>query len=232
MSRFTLALLVVLAPALARADLPPPADKKFVSYGFRVENVKAFPDYVVLAFPWSLSGGAPTKEHALVEDAKTVALGRRSSVPELYAMKKSEYETWKASYKPTHEFEDKALDELFASKKVIRCNAKLTPEFMLDKKDPRTEVLQAFRVESIDAQSCKIAALDAKATTPVATAAAADTPAPSPPATTPASPTPPSTTPNKAGGCGGCATPAHTDHSSLGWLVLALSALVLRRRSH
>jgi hypothetical protein len=215
---FVVAAVVTLA-AHVRADLPPPEDKKFVGYAFRVGNTKAFPDYVVLAFPWSLSGGAPTKEHALVEDGKPLSVGRRSSTPELYAMKRSEYESWKAEYKPTMEYQDPALDALFASQKVVRCTAKLSPEFLLAKDDPREQVTEAFRVEAIDATSCKIKKLDANETpnptTPVGT-----------PMATPSDPTGP--TPPRARGCGGCATERTNDSSILMWASFALVVLLRR----
>lgn len=211
--------------ATGRADLPPPSDKKFVDYVFTVDNAKAFPDYVLLAFPWSLSNGAPTKEHALVEDGKPVSVGRRSSTPELYSMKRSEYETWKAGYEPTHEYQDPALDALFASDKVVRCSAKLSPEFLIGKDDPRNQVVEAFRVEAIDAKSCKIAKVGAAETpkpkTPVGT---------SPPGPTP-SETAPTPGPTRARGCGGCATERGNDSSFSIWSSLALVALLRRWRT-
>lgn len=222
---FTRALIFVAVVALAphgRGDLPPPNDKKFVDYAFRVDNAKAFPDYVVLAFPWSLSNGAPTKEHALVEDGKPVSVGRRSSAPELYAMKRSEYESWKAEYKPTMEYQDPALDALFASQKVVRCTAKLSPEFLLAKDDPRNQVLEAFRVEAIDATSCRIAKVGAaenpKTNTPVGTSTPDPTRTENAP--TPASP--------RARGCGGCATERANGSSFLVWVSFAVLALLRR----
>jgi hypothetical protein len=219
------ALIFVAVVALAphgRGDLPPPSDKKFVDYAFRVDNAKAFPDYVVLAFPWSLSNGAPTKEHALVEDGKPVSVGRRSSVPELYAMKRSEYESWKEEYKPTMEHQDPALDALFASQKVVRCTAKLSPEFLLAKNDPRSQVLEAFRVEAIDATSCRLAKVGAaenpKSNTPASTSAPD-------PTRTESAPTPAAT---RARGCGGCATARANDSSFLIWASLAVVALLRR----
>lgn len=222
-------MAVVAVAGHGRSDLPPPADKKFVGYGFRVDNTNAFPDYVLLAFPWSLSNGAPTKEHALVEEGKTVSLGRRSSPPELYVMKRAEYETWKAGYKPTMEYQDPALDALFASKQVVRCDVKLSPEFLLAKDDPRSQVVEAFRAEVMDATTCRIAKVDAKPSTP--------TPAQPQPQSEPVNaPAPaPAPAPTKARGCGGCTTqPADDDSAFVLAGVFALVASLrrggLRRR--
>lgn len=221
-----LGLVSVLAlPAVARADLPPPDGKKFVAYGFVVENVKAFPDYVLLAFPWSLSNGAPTKEHALVEEGKTVRLGRRSSAPKLYPMKRGEYETWKASYKPTHEFDDPALEALFSGKRVLPCGVELTPKTMIEKSDPRDEVVDALRVESISASACKVAL--AKTAPPAATAKPEAPPSPSTAASAPA---PAPNAPAKPPGCGGCAAQPEGEPGFAFWSALTLGALLRRRR--
>lgn len=221
-------LILSSCAALARADLPPPDGKKFVSYGFVVENTKAFPDYVVLAYPWSMSNGAPTKEHALVEDGKPVRLGRRSSAPKLYAMKRAEYETWKASYKPTHEFDDPALEALFTGKQVVPCGVELSPTTMIDKSDPRDEVVDAVRVELIAAGSCR--AVMAKTAAPVAPAPRVASSEATP--TTPASAQAPAT-PNaepKPKGCGACEVEPSAGRGLLGFPALALGALLWRRR--
>lgn len=217
------ALAVCSFSLLARADLPPPDGQKFVSYGFSVANVKSFPDYVLLAFPWSLSNGAPTKEHALVEEGKTVRVGRRSQTPKLYAMKRAEYEKWKASYQPTHEYQDPALDALFSGKQVIPCGIELTPKTMIEKSDPREEVVEALRVESIDAAACRVvlagAAAPAKTESPTTTPATPVTPASSPA---------PSAEP-KPRGCGACEVSTGSSGFTA-WPALALGLLLWRRR--
>jgi hypothetical protein len=152
-------MLALLAPAAALADLPPPDGEKFVDYGFRLQNLNAFPEYVLLAYPWSLSDGAPTTEHTPVEDTKIVYVGSRSETPQLYAMKKGEYEAWRAEFQPTHDDDEPQLAKLFARESVVLCNAKLHPEFALPKSDPRKVILETFRVEAIDEKTCRIAAL-------------------------------------------------------------------------
>jgi len=220
------ALVVCSFSALARADLPPPDGKKFVSYGFSVANLKSFPDYVLLAYPWSLSNGAPTKEHALVEEGKTVKMGRRSQTPKLWAMKRAEYEKWKASYQPTHEYQDPALDALFSGKQVIPCGIDLSPKTMIEKSDPRDEVVDALNVESIDASSCRVvlagAAPAAKTGEPTAVPA---TPVASATAT---SPTAPSAEP-KPRGCGACEVGTGSS-DFVAWPGLVLGLLLWRRR--
>jgi len=225
------ALILSSWAALARADLPPPEGKKFVSYGFVVENVKAFPDYVLLAYPWSSSNGAPTKEHALVEDGKAVRLGRRSAAPKLYAMQRGEYEKWKTSYKPTHELDDPALDALFTSKQVVPCGVELSPKTQLDKGDPRDEVIDALRVESIDTGACRVALAKSAAAAKQTPSPAETPPTPAERATPlePATPAAANPEPNPRG-CGACEAMPGAGRGFFGFSALALCALVWRRR--
>src|SRR5262245_4350707 len=83
------ALAAVAAGAsAARAELPPPDGRKYISYAFRVDGVAAFAEHVLLAFPWSTSNGRPTEEHTRVEEGKAVPVGSRSAPPRLYAMRR------------------------------------------------------------------------------------------------------------------------------------------------
>src|SRR5262245_26939659 len=88
LSRAIPMLALVLGFAVpASADLPPPDGKKFVGFAFRVENMKAFPEYVLVAYPCSDSNGAPMMEAKIVSDGASVSVGRRGGQPELYRMK-------------------------------------------------------------------------------------------------------------------------------------------------
>jgi MYXO-CTERM domain-containing protein len=222
-----LGLGVVAAASSANADLPPPDGQKFVDYAFKVDGLASFGGYVLLAYPYSLSNGRPTTEHAKLEDGKPTSLGRRSPQPKLYAMKKQAYEQWLQSYKPAEgEMEDPALDALFKSDKVVACDAKLSPSFQLAKEDPRSVVVEAFRAKSIDDKTCQLELAGAPPSS--------DTPTSSPPTKLSNTETP-STTPAPAtkGGCAGCATvPADDDPSALALLaLLAIGATRLRRRA-
>jgi hypothetical protein len=195
--------LAALASTPARADLPPPDGQKFVSYAFRVEGLAAFPEHVLLAFPWSLSSGRPTEEHAVVEDKKPLSVGRRSGAPKLYSMKRSDYDAWKVSYKPPSDnYEDPELKALFVSHKVRVCDAAPSVRHVLSTDDSRSEVVEVIRAVAIDDARCD---LDAPA-------AAAE------PATSP-----------KAGGCAGCGAAGRGGYTP-GAVAAALALLFGLRR--
>src|SRR5262249_9670395 len=128
----------------ARADLPPPDGQKFVSYAFRVENVKAFSDWVLLAYPCSGSSGVPMMEAQLVTDSQPLGVGRRGGMPELYRMKKTDYEASKTVIDHKAPSTDgKELEALFQSPKVAKCTgAKPSPQHVLAKTDPRDAITQ------------------------------------------------------------------------------------------
>jgi len=214
----------MLLGGVAHADLPPPSDSKYVSFGFQVANQSAAPDYVVLVFPWSLSNGAPTREHSLVADATTVHVGRRvMDTPKLFAMKQTAYETWQAGLKSGATAAE--LDALFSSAQVIDCNTELRPRFMLSASDPAEEILDRYSVKSIDDASCVIEAVSEPAT-PTATPTA--TPAAKPEKTASANdpaPTPSATPPESDSTCSVAARPG-----PLGLFGLFVIGAVLRRR--
>jgi MYXO-CTERM domain-containing protein len=224
-----LALFTVLA-CLANpvsADLPPPDGQKFVGFSFRVENSKAFPDWVLVAYPCSASYGVPSLEAQVVSDGTAVNVGRRGGQPELYRMKRTDYETSKALFVPGPPGNDtKPLEALFTGDKVVKCSgAKPSPSFVLPKTDPRSAIVQTLRVEKIDGKGCAIAAV--AETTPSPT----PNPTPSAAATSDAGANdPPAAISRRKSGCGGCATPGGGEPDS-GLLALGLIALGwLRRR--
>jgi len=200
------AILVAIAlttTATTLADAPPPPDTKFVSYQIKIDNLKAFADYVLIAYPWSTSNGAPTHEHTLLHDGKAQRFGRRSPQPKLYAMKRSDYEKWLAGYTPPKDrWKDPALDALVKSEGVVACDKAPKLRFTLGHDDPRNEVVDVFQVSEITEQHCKLTAppVDAK---PLG---------------------------GKKGGCAGCSLGStSTDLSALAGLVL-LAAFGRRRR--
>jgi hypothetical protein len=195
--------LALSGASVASADLPPPDGQKFVNYAFKVEGLGKYADYVLLAYPYSLSNGAPTTEHAKLEDGKETGLGRRSAQPKLYAMNKRAYEEWLESYEPTHSMDDPALTALFTSDKVIPCDAKLTPSYQLATTDPRSAIVEAFRIEALGEKSCKLALVGA----PPTRVASGESPTQQPP---------------KKAGCAGCATPSN-EGSGAGALALLLA---------
>jgi hypothetical protein len=224
MRRSAIAACLVLFAGPARADLPPPDGLRFVGFAFRVDGGAKFPDHVLLAYPASDSNGAPQMDYKEVPDGAEVSLGRRGGAPWLYAMKRADYEAWKASYKPTGGYEDPALKALFEGDRVRRCDAQVMPVNTLPTDSPETRVLHTFRVEAIDAGRCHI----------VATTNAGP-PTPEPTAPKPEPTTAPRTEPPRP--AGDAAPPASSGGCSLaagapgGLLALLLLAGRRRRRS-
>jgi len=200
-SRCLCVVSALVVATSARADMMPEDGTRSTDYGFRVDDISAFPDYVVLAYPWSLSNGAPTYEHTVVKPGEVVRVGRRSDDPGLYAMRRAEFEAWTASHAPDAEDYEPQRQALFASGKVMRCGATVSPTHDVPA-DYQGEVLDVFRAESIDARSCKIVAVPAKSLRPSAS---------EPPVTRPAA---------------GC----RSGDGGPGYAMLALVLLGLRRR--
>lgn len=166
-SRLVCMISVALAASSARADIAPDDGTRFADYGFRVENLEAFPEFVVLAYPWSLSNGAPTYEHTVVEPGQVVSVGRRSDDPELLAMRRADYEAWTASHPADGDEYALHREALFASDKVVKCGAKVSPLHYVPG-DYQGGVLDVFRAESIAASGCKIVAVPTKSLRPSA----------------------------------------------------------------
>lgn len=217
-------LLASLHATPASADLPPPDGVKFVDFAIAVENLAAFPDVVVVAYPWSLSNGAPTTEHAVLKDGQPLEIGRRSPTPKLWAVKKADYEAFAASHKPTHEYQDGPLEAFFKSGKAIACDASVEPDHQLPESDARDRIVQAFRADAIDATRCQLVATgDRKATAASAPPAPATDGEALPPENAPAA---------GAGGCAGCAVSPRGAERALGFSAMAAAVIgvFLRRR--
>lgn len=218
-----LALALFTASFTARADLPPPDGQRFVDYEFSVSGLAAHPDWVLLAFPWSMSNGAPTEELAEVKDGTPVGVGRRSGTPKLYAMKRADYETFKKGYTPSSErFQDPALRALFAGSQVIPCDLGPSPDFQLSSDDPRESIVEKFELVSVTAAACDLERTGAAApTAKEPDAAASDASGESPRA---------ATSPKKAAGCAGCSAASSEGKPAAAFALLGALAMLLRRR--
>lgn len=209
---------LVFAPAIARADLPPPDGTRFVEYRFRVDGASKSPDYMIVVYPWSMSNGAPTREHTVAQEGMWVSVGRRSSPPELYAVKKADFEAFEKTWKPSERFnEDPAMDAFLA--KGAKCNLAPSPDFTLSKDDPRDAVEEVFTVQTISDSSCVLSKGGGAATPPsdFATPPEGSTDAP-----TSAAP--------KGGGCAGCAVGEERVASGVGLLGVLFGLAVIGKR--
>lgn len=226
----------VLAASLitnaAGADLPPPDGMKRVSYAFQVNGLRGFGDWVLLGFPMRAPAGNATHGFTPIEDGKRTRVDRRNGTPKLYATKKHAYEAWLAKYQPAADpNRDPALDALFASAQVVACNLSPRPLNIIRKDDPRSEIVETFRVKALTSTNCELELTSG--TPPTADPSAAPTgapPASAAPATSPTnspSAAPPSA---KPGGCGGC-TLSTQGESGGSALALWLGALGLLRRA-
>lgn len=143
----------------ARADLPPPDGTKFVSYAYAVEGLEAHPEFVLLGYPSSGSNGRPMDDYAEL-GKQPVTLGRRGGSPAIYAVKKSDYEAWKATLAPlgpdAPTFDNPAFKAFFTSNQVVRCDEAPSPSFSLPSSDPREGIVERFRVVALAAQSCDL----------------------------------------------------------------------------
>ncbi len=239
MTRSSLCAAVALFAAVAaapdaRADLPPPDGTKFVGYAFTIENLDAWKDFAVVAFPCGGSNGAPVRELAVLEPGKSVAVGRRGGDCKLYEVARADLDAFMKSYKPTHGYEDKLVEDFFASSKVHACEGGPNLTFTLPTSDPRNTFEEKLFAKELDAKACVIVAANAAASpTPTSQPAAPDAPSPSgaPPVTPPASSSaaPPDAVPPGSRGCGGCAvSPSEAGVSA--FLAVGLVALLSSRR--
>jgi MYXO-CTERM domain-containing protein len=213
------ALVALLcSSALASADLPPPDGSKFVGYGFRVENLEAFPDFVLLAYPVARS-------YRQVRNGEELSVDRRDGSPQLYVMKRAEFAKFESDHPAAKKGPDPELAGLFQSKRVTVCTGLMpTPTYVLPSSDSRSSVVQLLKLEAIDAKSCKMGS----GGPPVPSA-----PPPSPALSSSNAPplAPSSATParKRASACG-CALPGAPAPGPALPLALGALALLFRRR--
>lgn len=199
--------LALFSPALARADVPPPDGQRRVPYRFRVDGVaKQSPDHVIVVYPWSLSNGAPTREQTMAPDGQWVSVGRRSYPPELYAVRKADYEEFTKSYvAPDGPERDDPAVEAFLTK-AAKCNMGPVPRFTVSDDSPLDTIEETFVAQTISDTSCVL----------TRTSSPSDAQANAP----------------KSGGCAGCTTSDNRVASGIGLagLLFGLGVLVRRRR--
>ncbi len=217
----------------SKADLPPLDGTKFVSYSFTVEGLAGFKDFVVFAYPWSLSNGAPTREHTVIENDEPVRVGRRSPTPKLYAMPRAAYDRWKESYEPRADHENPALDALIKRPDIVKCTGGPAPRFSLPSDNGRSKIVDRLSATKIAAGACTISKVlvDPVEGVPVKKSAppVADKPATPKSPAAPAAPESASSPPGKSG-CGRCAVGSPTGQPTAVLLVSGLLAMLLLRR--
>lgn len=216
-----LALGLGLCAAPARADVAPPSGVKYVGYAFNVENLEAFADFALVAYPCSASSGVPMAELVELAPGRDVAVGRRGGSCKLYGLSKAELAAWrKSNPDPGRGTTNPAADALVAKAKA--CSGGPTPVASLPSSDPRKIVTETLRVTKLDADGCTVVA---------ATGATGATPAGATPSQqTSGSAPPPPEPPTKPRGCGGCAVPVR-DQAPVPWALVAGVAVLAWRRA-
>jgi len=158
----SLALTAALAlPLTAHADTPPPSGKKYVGFQFKVQGLTA--DQLLVAYPWSLSGGAPTHEHTVVRGDKPVSVGRRSPNVQLYAVDKAAWDRFEADTLAKVEQQSAeyraALDGFLKAPHAAPCNVGPNDQHMLPTSDPRDTIEEVLVAKTISPSSCILEAL-------------------------------------------------------------------------
>lgn len=158
----SLALSATLAlPLAAHADAPPPDGQKYVGFQFKVQGLTA--DHLLVAYPWSLSGGAPTREHTVVRGDKPVSIGRRSPTVQLYAVDKAAWERFETESLNRVEYQSPeyhaALEGFLKAPNAAPCNVQPNDQHMLPTSDPRDTIEEVLVAKTISSTSCVLEAL-------------------------------------------------------------------------
>jgi hypothetical protein len=158
--RLVLTLALVALTSTAHADAPPPDGKKHVGYAFKIQGLAAFPDHVVVAWPWSLSNGSPTREYAVLTDETPLRVGRRSPTVKLYAVGKAAWEAFvKAELnnaQPDNDAQVSALNAFLVAPNAAACNENPNDIHVISDSDPRSVVEDVFSAKMLSASSCEL----------------------------------------------------------------------------
>lgn len=151
-------LALVALGSTAYGDAPPPSGQKYVGYQFKVQGLGA--DQQLVAWPWSLSNGAPTREYAVISDDTPVRVGRRSPTVQLFAVDKTKWQAFATerldNRAPQTDDDRAALDAFLAN--AARCNVHPDDRHLLPTSDPRNTIEETFVAKSVSPTSCVLEA--------------------------------------------------------------------------
>ncbi len=134
---WALVLAVLASTADASADVPAPPGTKFVKYGFWIENLREFKDFVVFAYPWDPWRGSSPHMHVLLSDEQGMRIGRHDARPRFYAMKRVAYEEWRKHNVLPKQTDAPALERLVKSPQVIACDHSPKPRYWVSSRGHR-----------------------------------------------------------------------------------------------
>jgi len=152
----TLGGMVAVNTPLARADVAPPDGIKYVSYEMRVQGLEAYPDHVLLVYPWSLSNGAPTREVGVIDPGKPLNFGRRiSGPPKVYAMRREAWENVRAEVEARDPEAGGGDDDGFPAPGAIDCGLTVSPVHQVDEDGPDVAT-GTYEVAALSDDGCRL----------------------------------------------------------------------------
>ena len=141
--------MLTLLLSVARADLPPPVTQKYVRFSVVVSGLAAYPDHVVVVYPWSNSNGALTAELVQLIDGQPLGFGRRiDGAPAFYAIKKLDLEVWSAT-------EPRDVQTLLSG--AQRCSGTISPRHLASKLGS-DNIVDTYTLTAITDAGCEITA--------------------------------------------------------------------------
>jgi hypothetical protein len=136
--------LTFLIPSIVSADILEPGMKE-IDYCFQVENIKDYPEYVFLSYFQEPVGG-----HKVINQGDCVSFYKFSN-PTIYAIKKSDFNENEIG--STDEEEKNYFQN---NKNLIASGLSIKSVGSVKISDPRQEVIDVYKIESLDSTSLKI----------------------------------------------------------------------------
>ena len=129
---------------LSLSHAEPPAQ---VRYSVVVDGLGAFPEHVVVVYPWSNSNTEPMGELVQLVDGRPLSFGRGTGgTPAFYALKTSALQAWA-------EAPSRDVQTLLA--RGQRCSGDIALRFTAAD-DPPSDIVDAFTLTRIDDAGCEI----------------------------------------------------------------------------
>lgn len=147
-------LALLCSSSLGQADVLPPG-KKQVEYSFVVTGFAAQTEQVLFAYPCSTSYIPSIDAYRKLEDGRPEIAGARSGACAIYTASKSSHDAFAATYQPTNQQTDPALDAFV--KGATKCTGDgPTPTSYVDASDARSSINESFVVQTLTATECKL----------------------------------------------------------------------------
>jgi len=139
--------LMFLIPSIVSADIIEPGMKE-VDYCFQVENIKDYPEYIFLSYFQEPVGG-----YKVINQGDCVSFYKFSN-PTIYAIKKDDFNENEIG--STDEEEKNYFQN---NKNLIASGLSIKSIGSVKESDPRQEVIDVYKIDSLDSTSLKISPL-------------------------------------------------------------------------